>query len=463
MDERLKLLITQRGNLAKLREETLAKRKAIVDVAQDEARAELSEEEDAAFRAFTSKVAEIDVDLAAKDERIAELSAEEERNQKLTEGAAAVRRAQARAAVGNEALTYRKDDIHSSYFADLAKVQLNMDDSGECIQRLQRHASEVRSAPEYRDLARTDGNGGYFVPPSWLMTDYAELARAGRPTANLVNSQPLPSGTDSINIPTIATGTATAIQTADNAAVQEVDLTDSTIAAGVKTIAGQQDVAIQLIDQSPVAFDQIIFSDLMADYATKVDLQVISGSNASGQVKGIRNATGTNAVTYTDTSPTVGELFPKIADAIQQVHTGRFLPPTVIVMHPRRWAWLTASVDTTGRPLVAVAGASQNAVATFNGVLSQQVVGTMQGLPVVTDPNIPTNLGTGTNEDVILVMRASDLLLWESSVRSRVLPEVGSGTLTVRLQVYGYIAFSAERYPKSTSIIGGTGLVTPTF
>jgi len=81
----------------------------------------------------------------------------------------------------------------------------------------------------------------------------------------------------------------------------------------------------------------------------------------------------------------------------------------------------------------------------------------------VTDPNIPTNLGSGTNEDVILVLRASDLLLWESSVRSRVLPEVGSGTLTVRLQVYGYIAFSAERYPKSTSLIGGSGLATPAF
>lgn len=463
MDERLKRLIARREQAAKAREQLIAKRKAIVDLAQEEAREDLSTEEDTEFRALTSKVAEHDADIAQYDERIAELSAEEERSKNITEGAAAVRRAQARASVGKESLTYRKDDIRRSYFGDLAKVQLNLDATGECRERLSRHAEEVRSAPEYRDLSRTDGSGGYFVPPAWLMNDYATLARAGRPTANLVHSEPLPAGTDSINIPVIATGTATAIQTADNAVVQETDLTDATIAAGVKTVAGQQDVAIQLLDQSPVAFDQIIFGDLMADYATKVDLQVLSGSNASGQVKGIRNATGTNAVTYTDTTPTVAELYPKIADAIQQVHTGRFLPPTVIVMHPRRWAWLTAATDTTGRPLIAASGPGQNGIATFNGVLSEQVVGNMAGLPVVTDPNIPTNLGAGTNEDIILVLRASDLLLWESSIRSRVLQEVGSGTLTVRLQVYGYIAFSAERYPKSTSVLSGTGLVAPSF
>jgi hypothetical protein len=50
------------------------------------------------------------------------------------------------------------------------------------------------------------------------------------------------------------------------------------------------------------------------------------------------------------------------------------------------------------------------------------------GLPVVTDPSIPNTLGAGTNEDRIIMMRASDLYLWESPIRTRVLPEIGSGT-----------------------------------
>jgi HK97 family phage major capsid protein len=294
------------------------------------------------------------------------------------------------------------------------------------------------------------------------------IQRAGRPFANLVNMQPLPPGTDSLNIPKITTGTATAIQTADNAAVQETDIVDTFVTAPVKTIAGQQDIAIQLLDQSPIAFDQLIFRDLMADYATKLNVQVLSGSNASGQVQGTLGTTGINAVTYTDATPTVAELYAKLADAVQQIHTGRFLPPTVIVMHPRRWGWFLAALDANQRPLV-VPNASNpfNAMGVQEGVVSQQVVGTIMGLPVVTDPSIPITYASGVpgagTEDVIVVMRADDLVLYESPIKTRVLPDVGSGTLTVRLQVFGYVAFTAARLPKAISLIAGTGLLAPVF
>jgi hypothetical protein len=109
------------------------------------------------------------------------------------------------------------------------------------------------------------------------------------------------------------------------------------------------------------------------------------------------------------------------------------------------------------------AKARQNAIGTFGGVLSEQVVGSVQGLPVVTDPSIAITGGAGTNEDYILVMRASDSYLWESAIKTRVLPEIGSGNLTVRMQVYGYLAFTAERQPKSITLVSGTGLAAPTF
>jgi hypothetical protein len=51
---------------------------------------------------------------------------------------------------------------------------------------------------------------------------------------------------------------------------------------------------------------------------------------------------------------------------------------------------------------------------------SQQVVGQMQGVAIVTDPNIPTTLDAGSNQDVIYVTRSSDLKLWESGIRARV-------------------------------------------
>ncbi|MFD7793629.1 phage major capsid protein [Streptomyces sp. NPDC059759] len=462
MDERFRRLVARREQTAREREDILAKRKAITDLAEEEAREDLLPEEDSEFRELTTQVASKDDELRQLDERIKELSEEAERSRTVTEGAAAVKRAKARVSTVNEARTYEKGNGRS-YLQDLARVQLNMDD-GTARERLQRHAQDVSTDPEYRDLNRTDGNGGYFVPPLWLMDQYVELARAGRAYANVVNNQPLPSGTDSINIPKVATGTAVAVQNGDNTGVQETDATDTFINAPVRTIAGQQDVAIQLLDQSPVSFDEVIFRDLVADYATKVDLQVISGSGSAGQVLGVRSTPSITTITYTDATPSVAKLYSKIADAVQRVHTLRFMAPTAIVMHPRRWAYLLAASDSTGRPLVVPnSGNPQNAVATLGVVGSQQVVGSMHGLPVVTDPSMPTNLGAGTNEDVIHVLRASDLILYESGIRSRVLPEVGSGNLTVRLQVYGYLAFTAARYPQSVVEIGGTGLVAPSF
>ncbi|MGV0838525.1 phage major capsid protein, partial [Mycolicibacterium thermoresistibile] len=150
-----------------------------------------------------------------------------------------------------------------------------------------------------------------------------------------------------------------------------------------------------------------------------------------------------------------------LADAIQRMHGLRFLPPSVIVMHPRRWGWLTAAVDGDKRPLVLPAGRSVNNIATLEAVQSQQVVGELQGLPVVTDPNIGTAYGTGDDEDLAYVLRASDLLLYESGIRTRVLPEVGAKTLTVHVQLYSYIAFSAERYPQS--VVEISGLPAPIF
>ncbi len=86
-------------------------------------------------------------------------------------------------------------------------------------------------------------------------------------------------------------------------------------------------------------------------------------------------------MTYTDATPTVLELYPKVADPIHQAAVGRRLAPTAIVMHPRRWAWITASLGTQGRPLVVPSGEAFNAADTFRGAPSEGRVGEMQGGP----------------------------------------------------------------------------------
>ena len=344
-----------------------------------------------------------------------------------------------------------------SWFADLVKAKMSADSAA--AERLARQ-SEIST----RDLTSTDGAGGEFVPPTYMQADFLELARAGRPFANAVMGANLPPNTDSLNIPKLSTGTATAAQS-DGGAVQETDAQTGNVSVPVRTVAGQQDVSRQLFDRSIPGVDQVLLADLASDYATKLDVQTLTGDGNAPNAKGVTAASGTSAVTYTSASPTVQGVYSKIADALQRVHTLRFLPPTLIAMHPRRWGWFTASVDGSQRPLITPV-APQNAMARFDRVASENFVGEIQGLPVLVDASIPTNTGASTNIDPIIVTRASDLWLFEEgdgSPHQNTYFEVLSGNLGVRLQVYGYFAFTAERYGPSTSIISGTGLAAPTF
>jgi HK97 family phage major capsid protein len=224
------------------------------------------------------------------------------------------------------------------------------------------------------------------------------------------------------------------------------------------------EVSLQLLDQSPIAFDELIFRDLIAAYATEIDKQVIFGTGSSGQMLGV--SLTPNITTITAGSTTVQSIYSAIANAIQLIHSTRLMAPEVIVMHPRRWGDLLQRLDNSGRPLfIPAANGLMNVGGVLSAVESQQVVGQVQGLSVVTDPNIQTTLGTESptgDEDAIYVMRASDLVLWESpGPRARVLPETRATTLTVLLQVYGYRAFSAARFPQS--VVEIVGLPAPTF
>lgn len=473
MNERLKNLIELRKAALEHVDAVRGERDAVLAAGEARDDKSLTAEELAEVRAKDAAVKDALGVAEDLDAQIRDLESEIERSGALDARSKEIIKVTTSTEV-REPATYEKGS-GQSYFRDLAKTTVGMGDANTA-ERLRRHAVDVdtdkelrkiaKVGAEYRNLDRNDGSGGYAVPPLWVMQRFIELSRAGKAYANLVPTEALPSGTDSINIPKILTGTSVAPQTADNAAIDEQDLTDGSVQANVKTIAGQQGLAIQLIDQSPVNFDEMVFRDLAADYALKTDIQVISGSNANGQVKGIRNATGIITIAATDTGTEVSKgqtAWKKVGDAIQRIHTQRFAEAEVIVMHPRRWAAFSTLLDTTGRPLVVTAGPGDNQLATFAGVVSQRVVGYMHGLPVVTDPNLPTTVGAGTNEDVIHVVRASDLLLFESSIRTRALQETRATTLTVLLQVYGYLAFTAERQPKSIVEISGTALTPPTF
>jgi HK97 family phage major capsid protein len=501
MRKRLAALLEQRAALAAERDQIAA-----VTETRDATPDEL-----ATFDAKRTAIRTIDDEITTVTARITDLEEDEKREQ-----AAAAAYAQAGqtgerrerniggARVGNEPRAYDRDQRHS-YFLDLARDQLGRGDGDGGVQasreRLRRHAAELavempareanrRAAaqralegieglkPEHRESAfergnshvmaeqranpsRTDGSGGYFVPPLWMVDQFIDLPRFGRQTANLCRNMPLPAGTDSINLPKVATGTATGAQTADNTAVTSADMTDTFVQAPVRTVAGQEDVALQLLDQSPIAFDEVILGDLHADYNARLDIQVISGSGTAGQHLGILNVASINGVTYTDASPTLPEMYVPFAQAASLVYKNRKLPATGAVVLPSIWYWATAQLDTTNRPLIVPPQLAWNPAGTQMDLATGDGPAGMlaMGLPAYIDGNLPTNLGAGTNESRIIVARWMDLYLWEGAMQTRVLSEVLSSTMQVRFQLYCYSAYMAGRRPEAISVVSGTGVI----
>jgi HK97 family phage major capsid protein len=296
------------------------------------------------------------------------------------------------------------------------------------------------------------------------MDEIIALARAGRVVADRIRHEPLPAGTDSISIPKVVTGTTVAEQ-APNGTFSETDMTSGSATSLVTTEGGTQTVPIQLVEQSPLNIDTLVLGDLAAALAQAIDVFVLT--NNAANKRGILNVTGINAITYTDASPTFPELWPKLVDASRQVGKNRLLPATEVWMHGDRWAWLQAQLDANGRPYISdtLATALPLLGLTEGGTVPQGLAGTIRGLnlPVFVDPNIPVNLGAGTNEDRIITARASDVVLYESTPRAEAFRETLAKNGQVVFRIYEYLALMSERAPKAVSVISGTGLVAPTF
>ena len=351
----------------------------------------------------------------------------------------------------DEPHTYRQDNNTSgerSFFADMYAAAKG---DGLAQERLARHSKEVR------DVTTADPGAGVFLPPNYLSQLLAEFPRERRPFADALPKLPLPDAGISLTVPRVTTATTTAIQASENAAVSETDIDGTLLTVGVNTIAGQNDVSLRALERTMPGMDFLIFQDLQADYDEQLDTQCIAGTGASQQHLGIRAVSGTNAVTYTDATPTAAELVPKVYDAIQRVTTNRKEPANAIVIHPTRAAWLASNLSSTF-PLFQLGVLTQAA-----GTQQAGFVDNFAGLRVIIDSNIVFDYGASTDQDEVYVVRLNDLYLMEGPLRFRVFPDVLSGTLQVRLQVVAFSAFISGRQPTAISIISGTGLKGATF
>lgn len=420
---------------------------------------DLTEDEDAAFESKMAEIKKIDERVAEWDEQEAREAAAAKHRQEL-----GVTEPEIRAKVDEPNPVYRRDDVSTSFFKDLATLQTNNVSFGSSIadarDRLAR-SQETRAG----DMTTVAGAGGEFAPPLWLVEDFVSLARAGRVTADLCNNQVLPAGVSSVNLPKVATGVATAVQQTQNSALQDTAMTTTSVSSGITTIGGKQIISMQLLQQSGIPFDRVILGDLAKAYAVNLDTQVLYGSNANGQLRGLVGVASNNAFTSATPAPAsvtnANSLYYTTAKAAAALQTTIFQAADAIVMHPVRWGWIAGSVDANGRPFVIPNGNNFNPLGTTDGQPVQGAAGMFCGLPVYTDPNISQTANSATNQDEIYVVRRDELWLYESAVQTASFDATYADNASVLFRILGYAAFLPHRRTGAVQSIRGTGLVTP--
>jgi hypothetical protein len=201
---------------------------------------------------------------------------------------------------------------------------------------------------------------------------------------------------------------------------------------------------------------------LISVKATDADLetQLISGTGTGPQLLGVTNVSGVNTVTFTSGSPTGALLYPFLGQAFAQVSNKRYAAPQCWLMRGSRWAWIKTSEGIDGLPF-------DIASPTYLGSTDDtpDPIGGIVGVPVFLDEALPANLSgnpgsftTGGQEDCVIGLRPSDLVLLEGEPQTMVAREPLSGSMGARIETHTYAAAITNRKPASIAVVGGTGL-----
>ncbi len=383
-----------------------------------------------------------------------------------------------------------------SYVSDV--ILSGMRGDQEARGRLDRHDQEMRAIGEARErifhpdvdvefeqraVNWSSGTGGYFAPPLWIVEQFAYQPTPERILSRLAPQFELPVGAQSVNIPAWSAGAEMGLTPLLSPTVS-TSTVDTAISSAVATIAGNYDVPMQMLEQSPQGahLDWVAFTTMEARYGFQLEQQLFIGTGASvpqgsgnNQLLGIFNNTtipSANNISYTGTgeSGSVGAtaMFGSIGQLSAKIGQARLLPPEAWMMSTSRGAWLGSSEDSQNRPLMIADNTSDAGV------------WDLLGFPVYLNDAIPRTSGAGFNEDRIICCRPSDWLILESERRTNVnalkrdgsaargrdnarlgdaMGEVLSGTLMVRLQMRRYVA-ALLRYPSSVAYLSGSGMAT---
>lgn len=437
---------------------------SILTAARSDGQRALTEQENTRSLAIVTERSTLRGQIAEADTQIETLRSEQAADQQAT------RDAQERHSTSATAPAGRTNPVSRTYNEqnDRRGVQFALDVSraflgdSQASERISRHMAEEREARGGELVERATGTGAFsgIIVPQYITDMSTPLARAGRPLADAMNHHDLPEQGMTVYLPRSTTGTSASDQANEFDTVSETDYDDTLLSIPVRTAAGSQTLSRQAIERG-VGVEDTVMQDLHGALDVNLDSGLINKAT-------VGLSAVANAIAYTDGTPTAVELYPKLLQGPAQVESALLnaaVGDVIAVMHSRRWYWLQSQLTSTfplfGQPGVPAQLAGVNNGEAygkgFRGVLPS-------GVPVITDNNIATNLGAGTNEDEIYFAAQSEAHLWEDPSAPRLIRAEQSQAkkLAVDLVLYSYYAFTFVRRPHAQKI-GGTGLVTPAF
>jgi len=338
--------------------------------------------------------------------------------------------------VKSEPLIYERTSPHS-FFADKANAELRGDQSARA--RLIEHQAQVDV--EMRTTTSVAGSGGDFDAPIHLQELFRTSTRANRPLADLCKPIPLPRGFNKVTVPRLMSTTIASTETniqVDGGTLNETDPTTATMSANVCTIAGTITASQQLIDQAPQpGADLIIATELKRDYDARLELQLLSGTGTSGQLRGLSSLTlpTGNSIAAPGTV-SLSTIWTAIGQAAAGIGNNRGKAPEAVLMAGRRYFFMAATVDPTQAWTPDSGGYWTNPDVPHD--YEGNLYGPLLGIPTYIDGAIPA----GATADAIWVVRPSDMYLWESEPLVQVAVDSSpNGSLGVRINFHAYVAF----------------------
>lgn len=352
-------------------------------------------------------------------------------------------------ALKNDTIRYQGGKV--SLYGDIAKASRGGKAGIAALERLQE---------EVGGKAFTEGDeagGGYLVKPK----DMGLLPAKVRPNVLYDLMPKVNVRTDKVEFASITNGLL-AGWAAELAAKPLGDgMSHTLLEASIFTVAGLAVTSNQLLEDSSI--DAYITSELEKRVQGVIEGAILTGTG-TGQPRGLLNQTGVNDINWTDASPTVAELLVQIALAVAAVQDNNLSEPTHILLSPTTWTKIITSADAQG---VFTFGPGQSDPGNRTAADSFPSR-SLFGVPVVLTGSMPRNLatdGTATGDQTrVVVLDASEQMLL---IRSEMAVDRSEHVYFTSNQTVfrgeRRVGFTAARYPKSISVVRGTGMTTTVF